>query len=239
MFLYDFDGVLISSVKEASLSGLNAVNKTSLRSFDQMPAGYFDLFFNNVFHFFNPYTLCVLARWSNENCGTNQDKILTREEFATYAAKQTDIDPKTIVEYFYSIRVAFMESASEEWLKLNEPFNPLWNTLIEYGSENVVILTAKNQKAVLKLCHHYAGDNNVSKIENFKRINERFKKEKYTFIDDHLKNLKDLNTAFNKGDEKPIDLVLCDWGYGSIDDYPHALELGFEVLGQRELIAKF
>src|SRR5690606_34539354 len=116
---------LISSVKEASLSGLNAVNKSKMRSFKEMPTGYFDLFLNNVFHFFNPYTLCILARWSYENCEQNQNQILTREEFKSYAEKQTDIDPNTISNYFYSVRVAFMESATQEWLKLNEPFYPL------------------------------------------------------------------------------------------------------------------
>src|SRR5690606_15775485 len=128
-----------------------------------------------------------------------------------------DIDPNTISNYFYSVRVAFMESATQEWLKLNEPFYPLWDKLIEYGPQNVVILTAKNKSAVIKLCHHYglkvneqnvyAGDNNTSKIENFTQISQRFNKEKYTFIDDHLKNLKDLHTAFNKGDKKRIDLI--------------------------------
>lgn len=248
MFLFDFDGVLINSAKEAGLSAFNAVNKTSHRSLSALPEGCLDLFMSNIFHFHNPYTLCNLLKWCSENCKTNPDKILTREEFKAYALAQGDIDKATINKYFYSVRVNFMESAPEEWLLLNEPYKVVWNKLIELGAENIIILTAKNRKAVYSLSHHYglklldeniySGDNNLTKMDNFRSIVSRFGAQDYYFIDDHLTNLKDLDRDFNTEDSKSINLMLADWGYGDKYDFNEAKELGYEVISQDRLVSR-
>lgn len=248
MFLFDFDGVLINSAKEAGLSAFNAVNKTNFTSLSALPEGCLNLFMNNIFHFHNPYTLCILLKWCSENCGTNPDKILTREEFKVYAEKQDTIQRATINSYFYSVRVNFMETCFDEWLALNEPYELVWNTLIENGVDDLVILTAKNRKAVYALCHHYglniadeniySGDNNLTKMDNFKSIRSRFGNNDYVFIDDHLSNLRDLDKEFNQGPEEILNLVLCDWGYGDKADFKTAKDLGYSVMSQMELVKR-
>jgi FMN phosphatase YigB (HAD superfamily) len=248
MFLFDFDGVLMNSVKEAGLSAFNAVNKTRHRSLSALPEGCLDLFMNNIFHFHNPYTLCNLLKWCSENCSTNPDKILSREEFKVYASLQQDIDRATINKYFYSVRVDFMESSPEEWLVLNEPYQLVWNKLVANGAENLIILTAKNRKAVYALCHHYglkipdeniySGDNNLTKMDNFRSIVSRFGDQDYYFIDDHLTNLMDLDRDFNTEDSKSINLMLADWGYGDKYDFNEAEELGYEVISQDRLVSR-
>ena len=247
MYLFDFDGVLINSVKEAMLSAFNAVNQTKLTKIEEMPKGCYDLFIKNVFHFYTPYTLYCLIKWCGENYQNSPDMVLSRAEYKSYLDSQ-DLDPKKISPYFYSIRTNFMESNPKEWLDLNEPYFLFWNKLIEIGAKNVFILTAKNRSAVLKLCWHYgleipdenifSGDNNVSKIENFKIIRAKFNAKKFYFVDDHLSNLKDLDIAFNQPDNKVIDLILCNWGYGDQDDFEKAKALGYEVLSQEELISR-
>jgi phosphoglycolate phosphatase-like HAD superfamily hydrolase len=244
MLIFDFDGVLINSIKEACLSGYNAMNKTEHKELSAMPKNVYELFITNARHFHNPYTLCSLIKWCSENNSTNPDKILTREEFKNY--QQTlDIDPKEITPFFYSVRRKFMDTYPTEWANLNEPFSPIWEAVGEKDPNEIIILTAKNRAAVLKLCEFYglkipdenvySGDQNKTKIDNFKSIQERFKTNQFSFIDDHLNNLNDINHAFNH-DQKTIDLILCDWGYGDPQDFITAKASGFQVLGQEEVI---
>ena len=245
MLLYDFDGVLIDSAREASLSAYNTVFKKQYTALEQLPEGCIDLFFKNIFHFHNPYTLCNLIKWCGENCKLGETRILTRSEFKDYCALQADIKKEEITPYFYSVRVNFMEANPKEWLELNRPFFGLWNALKERGAEDVVILTAKNKQAVIRLCHHYglmvleenvyAGDGNVTKMDNFRSIHNRFNLPSYNFIDDHLSNLVDLNNAFKDDERFSLNLYLCDWGYGHEEDKELAKKLGFRVVGMDEV----
>jgi len=246
MMIFDFDGVLIDSAKEACVSAYNAVHETEIRDFADLPGPLTGLFFKNIFHFYNPYTLYSLVAWCSENYETNSDKIMTRDEFKAYL-EVSNLDPKVISPYFYSVRKKFMLSFPEEWVKMNTPFMPLWNALQSSKPETIIILTAKNKSAVLKLSHNYglmipeeniyAGDNNTTKVENFRLIQERFPNEEFEFIDDHLVNLKALDSVFNLK-EKQVNLILCNWGYGDPEDLVKAKELGYEVLAQEEVIER-
>ena len=51
MLIFDFDGVLINSIKEACLSGFNAMNKTEHKELSAMPENVYDLFIKNSLHF--------------------------------------------------------------------------------------------------------------------------------------------------------------------------------------------
>ncbi len=244
MLLFDFDGVLINSIKEACLSGYNAMRKTELTSLADMPENVYELFLKNSLHFHNPYTLCTLISWCSENNIENPDKILSRAEFKAYQ-DSLDIDPTKINAFFYTIRRKFMESFPTEWANLNEPFTPIWNAVKSKDPGNLIILTAKNGDAVLKLCEYYglnipetniySGDGNKTKMQNLDSIIKRFQTNKFSFIDDHLKNLNDINGAFNQT-EKNIELILCNWGYGDKEDFNKAKDLGFKVLSQEEVI---
>lgn len=247
MFLFDFDGVLMNSLKEAGLSAYNAMHDTLHTSLDKLPENCIELFIKNVHHFHNPYTLCILMKWCAENSNKTPNRILTRQEFKVYA-DALNINSKEISPYFYSIRVKFMESSPDEWLRLNSPYETIWQALLKKNPQELVILTAKNRKAVLKLCHHYglmipdeniySGDNNLLKTDNYLTIKNRFPNQKFNFIDDHIGNLKDLHNAFNKANNKELNLILCDWGYGDKADFSEARDLGFEVLSQEEVVSR-
>jgi hypothetical protein len=67
------------------------------------------------------------------------------------------------------------------------------------------------------------------------RIMQRCGSETYWFIDDSLKNLRDLDQDFNKPDKR-ITLLLAAWGYSGPDDAAYAHELGYPVYAQNDLV---
>ena len=247
-FLFDFDGVLIDSVREAGLSAYNAVTGSKAVTLEEMPKPCLDLFYNNRFIFYKPAYLYLLMQWCVENYQEQPDYILSKEEFQKYVEEEKR-PLNELGAYFYSIRSAFMEAAPEKWVAINHPFQPVWNSLIKYGVDKFIILTAKNKKAVLKLGQHYglefleenvySGDGGKTKIDNFKEIFSRLGKQDFYFVDDHLVNLKDLDLALNKESEKLISLALCDWGYGWQGDFAEAKSRGYDILSQADLVKKF
>ena len=61
------------------------------------------------------------------------------------------------------------------------------------------------------------------------RIMQRFKKPAYAFIDDSVKNLREIDEHFNK-EEKIISLIFATWGYTGPDDARMARGYGYQVV---------
>ena len=133
----------------------------------------------------------------------------------------------------------------EQWLSLNKPFQPLWNALLERGGERIVLLTNKNREAVTTLCRHfklgiiseyiYSGDHGATKIDNLNTILERFKDSRYFFIDDSIKNLRLIDTAFNSP-QKIFTLLFASWGYSGPQDRLAAENAGYKIMNQQDTI---
>jgi phosphoglycolate phosphatase-like HAD superfamily hydrolase len=131
-------------------------------------------------------------------------------------------------------------------LALHQPYQPLWDQLIQNSKYAFVILTNKNRDATLRLCRHfglgihaadvYSGDRGTSKVENMRQIQERFGNQTFDFIDDSVKNLRDLENSLNVGN-KTIRLLLASWGYTGPQDEKVAQEYGYPVLNQKDLIS--
>jgi hypothetical protein len=110
--------------------------------------------------------------------------------------------------------------------------------MIENPTENLVLLTNKNRDATISLSNHfglkisdnnvYSGDHGTTKIENMTKIMQRFRKPAYAFIDDSVKNLREIDEHFNK-EEKTISLIFATWGYTGPDDARMAKEFGYQV----------
>jgi phosphoglycolate phosphatase-like HAD superfamily hydrolase len=121
----------------------------------------------------------------------------------------------------------------------------LWNELTQRENDLFVILTNKNHDATVRLCRHfglnieagniYSGDNSTTKIENMLRIQERFGRQPYVFIDDSVLNLKELDSHFNRN-TKILSFVLAAWGYLGAGDTRSAPEIGFPAFQQADLI---
>jgi len=166
------------------------------------------------------------------------------EEYRTIASGDTaTLNART--NLIYETRKRFIERDEKRWLSLHQPYQPLWDELIKRDDRMFVILTNKNHDATLRLCRHfgldidtndiYSGDRGTTKVENMQQIQNRFGIEYVSFIDDSLKNLKDLDLELNQ-EKKILSLILAGWGYTGPDDVRIAQESGYRVFNQTDLV---
>jgi hypothetical protein len=119
--------------------------------------------------------------------------------------------------------------------------------MIEKPAEDLVLLTNKNREATISLSKHfglvisndniYSGDHGTTKIDNMTQIMQRFGKPSYEFIDDSVKNLREIDEHFNKK-EKTISLIFAAWGYTGPDDARTAKDFGYQVVALEDFAEK-
>ena len=244
MLVFDFDGVLINSLDEVVLTTYSAATDGLVTSPAEVPADLVQMFKNNRFHVQAIGDAIALMNWCLINWRKDLQKILTREEYRTIA-QGSDIALADRTNLIYDTRKRFIEKDIGRWFALHQTYQPLWDELTRRQNHPFVILTNKNHDATWRLCRHfgltidakdiYSGDNGVSKIENMLRIQERFGKEAFSFIDDSVKNLNELDLYFNT-EKKVLTLLLATWGYTGAQDSMMAQEYGYEVLQQTDVV---
>lgn len=245
MLVFDFDGVLIDSVREVAVTGYNAVTGGAARSLEDLPPDLYPLFRRNRPVIRSAPELFTLMRWCVDRHETEPAARLTREGFQTLLDGD-ELPEEERAARFFQARERFVSADREAWMDLNSPFRPLWDRLEERGGEGPVILTNKNRSAVLEICRHfqltvspdniYGGDDNRPKTERMAAIDDRFGDRPYTFIDDALGNLVEMDRHFNE-DERLIRPVLARWGYLGPDDVDEARRFGYDVFDQEDLTA--
>ena len=244
MLVFDFDGVLINSLDEVVLTTYSAATDGLVTSPAEVPADLVQVFKNNRFHVQAIGDAIALMNWCLINWRKDLQKILTREEYRTIA-QGSDIALADRTNLIYDTRKRFIEKDIGRWFALHQTYQPLWDELTRRQNHPFVILTNKNHDATWRLCRHfgltidakdiYSGDNGVSKIENMLRIQERFGKEAFSFIDDSVKNLNELDLYFNT-EKKVLTLLLATWGYTGAQDSMMEQEYGYEVLQQTDVV---
>ena len=244
MLIFDFDGVLINSLDEVVLTTYNAATDSLFTSMAEVPADLVQVFKNNRFQVQAIGDAIALMNWCLINWRKDSQKIFTREEYRTIA-QGSDIALADRTNLIYDTRKRFIEKDIGRWFALHQTYQPLWDELTRRQNHPFVILTNKNHDATWRLCRHfgltidakdiYSGDNGVSKIENMLRIQERFGKEAFSFIDDSVKNLNELDLYFNT-EKKVLTLLLATWGYTGAQDSMMAQEFGYEVLQQTDVV---
>ncbi len=244
MIIFDFDGVLIDSLDEVALTTYNAATENLFTSLSEIPDAAVTLFKRNRFHVQQIGDAITLMNWCIDRHQSKSTGTLSKAEYQNVVSGATaSLNART--NLIYETRKRFIERDKKRWLSLHLPYQPLWNKLIK-GDECVfVILTNKNHDATLRLCRHfgldidstdiYSGDHGTTKVENMQQIQSRFGIEFVSFIDDSVKNLKELDHEFNQ-EKKMLSLLLADWGYTGPDDTRIAQELGYPVFNQTDLI---
>ncbi len=244
MLIFDFDGVLINSLDEVVLTTYNAATGNLGTSLAQVPVDLLQVFKNNRFHVQPIGDAIALMNWCLINRQKDSQKILTQKEYQT-TVQNSDMALSDRTNLIYDTRKRFIDKDIERWLALHQTYQPLWNELIRRKNYPFVILTNKNHDATLRLCRHfglqinaddiYSGDHGVTKIENMLRIQERFGQLQFFFIDDSVKNLKELDHHFNRG-KKVLSLALATWGYLGAEDARLAPESGYPAFQQTDVV---
>jgi hypothetical protein len=246
MLIFDFDGVLLNSVVEMSITAYNGVTGELATSPDELPGNAIDIFMTNRYHVQAAGDGLTLMQWCLAHADLPPDYRL---EAGAYQDIKTGVKTPLAerTTWFFAARKRFVEHDIVQWRSLNSVYQPVWAALRGQGAEQVIILTYKNREATVTLCHHfelpvlnenvYAGDHGTTKIENLLQIQDRFKKNRYTFVDDSLANLQELDVHFNA--KKPVlDLFLASWGYIGPDDASLAQKAGYPFITQEDLIVE-
>ena len=245
MLILDFDGVLINSLDEVTLTVYNTTTGKRVTSLADLPAALVGLFQRNRYHVQPIGDAILMMGWCLDHYRQCPTKNLTPGEYqALISNPQAPIIDRT--NWIYETRSHFIARDFECWLALHQPYQPLWGELQQRSNFPYVVLTNKNRDATLRLCRHfglsieaanlYSGDQGVSKVENMQQIRKRFGDQNYRFVDDSVKNLQELAKAFSLG-RKKIKMLLASWGYTGPGDEKKAQDDGFAVINQTDLIA--
>lgn len=246
MLIFDFDGVLFNSNDEAVVTAFNAVTGELRTSLAQLPRNLIRRFRINRFHAQGADDIFTLMAWCLKADSADPDRRLTPAEYAAIGEEAALPPRDRRRDRFFEARRRFVETDREAWLALGAPYQPLWDALRERGGGRMVLITSKNRTAVRDLCRHfglwileeniYSGDAGATKTENLRRVHERFRRDAYRFVDDNIKNLNALDRDFNQG-RTFLRLALASWGYVGPEDRGRALEAGYAVYAQEDLIA--
>jgi FMN phosphatase YigB (HAD superfamily) len=238
MLIFDYDGVLLDSVREVAVTAYNMVQGTIATRLDQLPQHAHDLFLRNRFHVQPIGDAPVLMKWCLEADEPDSDKLLSPAEYQEII-QRIDEPVAARTTRFFETRNRFISKDLKAWRALNAPVQPLWQIMIENPDEELVLLTNKNRDATISLSRHfglmisddniYSGDHGTTKIENMTQIMQRFKRPTYAFIDDSVKNLREIDENFNQEKEK-ISLIFAAWGYAGPDDARTAKDFGYQVV---------
>jgi FMN phosphatase YigB (HAD superfamily) len=242
MLIFDYDGVLLDSVREVAVTAYNMLQGTIATRLNQLPQTALELFLRNRFHVQPIGDAPVLMKWCLESGEFDPDKLLSPAEYQDIIQPvEEPVAARTT--RFFETRNRFKIKDLKAWRALNAPVQPLWQIMIEKPNEELVLLTNKNRDATISLSSHfglmisdenvYSGDHGTTKIDNMTQIMQRFRQPTYAFIDDSVKNLREIDEHFNR-EAKIISLIFAAWGYAGPDDARTAKDFGYQVVALDE-----
>ena len=245
MLIFDFDGVLVNSLDEVTLTAYNTATGKQVTSLGDLPKALVELFQHNRFHVQPIGDAILLMDWCLNTYRNKSEPILLNPHEYEVLTSGTTVSVADRTHRIYETRSQFIARDPERWLALHRPYQPLWGQLIRRLEFAFVILTNKNRDATLRLCEHfglnihaadvYSGDGGRSKVENMRQIQKRYTDQPYGIIDDSVKNLRELEKSFNV-DMNKIRLFLASWGYTGPGDERIAIEYGYPVLCQKDVV---
>ncbi len=240
MLIFDFDGVLLDSLDEVVVTAFNAVTGSAATTHAELPPIFIERFKKNRYHVGPAGDFLALAKWALSGEELHE---LTVEGFqAVLAGEELSLKSRSVD--FFKTRGRFIRQAKEAWVKLQRPVSPLWESLQKLPPERIIILTNKNLEAVLELCQHfslpvpkenvYSGDGDTTKSENFLSIHRRFPETDFTFIEDSVRNLIEIQNELPEG--VALEPLLAAWGYLGPADIKLADEHGISIVTQEKII---
>jgi FMN phosphatase YigB (HAD superfamily) len=245
MLIFDFDGVLINSIDEVTLTVYNTTTGKLVTSLADLPEALVELFQRNRYHVQPIGDGILLMGWCLDHYRECPERNLAPREYQALISS-TDVPVTDRTNRIYETRGHFIARDPDCWLALHQPYQPLWGEMMQRSKYPFVILTNKNRDATLRLCwlfglsvetaDIYSGDQGLSKVENMRQIQKRFGGQRYRFVDDSVKNLQELAYAFSM-EKKKIGMLLASWGYTGPGDEKKAQDHGFAVINQKDLIA--
>lgn len=236
---FDFDGVLLDSLNEVTVTAWNCVTGERRHRISSLPPGFVELIRKHR-HLAQPaWELFLLGEWCLSK-SEHPESSLSSAEFLTL--KQVNRSRSAEMRAsFFATRAEICVAFPDEWLALNAPYEPLWSALRPY-SASFSILTNKNRSAILHLCTHFglnidpdriiSGDSGVPKGE---QLHSRIatSDSPILFFDDQIDNLEEVRHS--NRDAAGLRCFLATWGYCSSEDIRRAEAAGIEAVSQTQV----
>ena len=129
MLIFDYDGVLLDSVREIAVTAYNMLPGTMATRLNQLPQNALALFLRNRFHVQPIGDASVLMRWCLE-CGDDEpDRLLSTAAYEDIL-KKTDEPVAARTTRFFETRNHFKSRDLDAWIALNAPVQPLWRIMV-------------------------------------------------------------------------------------------------------------
>ena len=248
-FLFDFDGVLMNSCREAALTAYRAVTGQPVTRLEDLPAGCIRLFEKNRHNFVPAGEALPLMRWCIAQLSNTHDAMISPDEWE----RTKDLEDLSVGErgrLFFKARQEIVDHDKQAWLPLSKPYQPIWDSLKPIADE-LFILTNKNRTAVLDLTEFwglpvppeniYAADGGVSKTDNLGVILDREDRGEWLFIDDQLTNLIKIQKFVSQPEQSAkyvsFELALAGWGFCDDTMREATRGAGIPVVAQHDIIS--
>ena len=90
MLIFDFDGVLMDSVREIAVTAYNTLTGDIVTRLNQVPPKALELFLRNRFHVQPIGDALILMKWSLEICESEWDTLLSEKEYSVKNLRELD-----------------------------------------------------------------------------------------------------------------------------------------------------
>ena len=124
MLIFDFDGVLMDSVREIAVTAYNMLKGTIVTRLNQLPQNALDLFLRNRFHVQPISDAPMLMKWCLKVGDSDPHKLLSPAEYDEIL-QQVDEPVAARTTRFFETRNRFKTKDIDAWIALNAPVQPL------------------------------------------------------------------------------------------------------------------
>lgn len=231
LFAFDFDGVICDSAVETGMAGWHVATQYWTDMPEAFPASIAEGFKQVRPVMETGYEAILIVRWLFE--GISPEKLLS--QFQTQIDKLILRDELSVDELkmaFGAMRDQWIEEDLTKWISLNPLFPGLKEKLQSIPTENLVIITTKQERFVdyilkandveLPMAQIYGLDRGLSKPEIlFDLIFDQAELE-VIFIEDRLPTLLDV---MDDPRLHEIKLFLAEWGYNTDEDKDQCFSL--------------
>ncbi len=234
---FDFDGVIIDSIKETLTESIKAYNQIENKNIKITP-NIEKKFLEGRSFAKNTERYFTLIQIIENNPSINFEKV-TQNEFNEEHLKNKEKSIK-FEKLFYEYREKMKKEEKRKWFQIQKKFKGIEN-LIEIAKKNhlVFIASGKDKKSIIELLKEhgiripneniFSKDFSKSKAEQIKKISEitNINIENILLIDDSINYL-------NEVEKTGARIALARWGYSSRKQRKEARKRRIPIIGGKK-----
>lgn len=244
LYAFDFDGVICDSAVETGLAGWRVALHQWSDMPEQMPAEIAEQFRQVRPVMETGYEAILMVRLLFEGLAAETlleefqpriEALMIRDELFVDELKQA----------FGETRDNWIANAMDDWINMNPLFTGLADKLNSIASDQLVIITTKQERFVdhilqanniqLPAAQIYGLDRKLKKPEILNHLSQQQSADRILFIEDRLPTL---HNVIEDDRLEHVELLFADWGYNTAADKKNAQnEARIQLLSLSDLTA--